>query len=241
MLRITARSIAQTGGLLLMTVHAASCANSNRTIPANQKQPSSSVPRDSPLPPRSSVSQSTVIWIGKPWPCEIFWGDTSDRAAVAVYVFGRGGLEGKGAMPWLIAAVWSDGRVVASADQLEGGRPYSQGRIDPEAANSLIRTLTGIASESDMASTIKPAPPDYAKTFIQFRTSDGHVYELGSCHELEGDSELNHELKMEVEANFRRTWANIRRAIMNAIPKKMEPAAEGVVRFEIVKREGLAE
>jgi hypothetical protein len=156
---------------------------------------------------------------------------------VAVYVFGRGGLEGKGVMPWLIAAVWRDGRVVASADQLEGGRPYSQGRIDPEAADGLIHTLTAVASESGVASTIKPGPPDYAKTFIQFRTSDGQVYELGSCHELLGDDEWNYGMKKEVEANFRRTWANIRRAITNAIPKRMEAAGEGAIRFELVKRE----
>jgi len=192
-----------------------------------------------PLRPNRFEGQNTVLWTGEPWPCEIFWGDTSDRAAVAVYVFGfgPGGAEGKGVMPWLIAAVWSDGRVVASADQVEGGRPYLRGRIDAESAGDLIRRLSAIAAESGEPSTIKPHPPDYAETLVQFRTNDGHVYELGSCHELLGDSERNHELVKEVEANFRRTWANIRRAITNAIPKKMEPTVEGAMRFELVKRE----
>jgi hypothetical protein len=196
------------------------------------------------------------MWLKRPWPYEVLWSEGSEPAAVAVYVGGRGGLEGKGVMPWLVVAVWSDGRVVSSEDQVLGGSPYFRSQIDPEAAAGLIHTLTALAIKSSVASITYQGPPDYAMTIMQFHTADGRLYGLSSWHELveeggdrvvteRGGVELKRGQSAEqvLRANsgyyymkFRLHWSELRRVISDAIPQKKAVAPDGIVRFAPVQR-----
>jgi len=232
--------------LLFLGTGAGGCAESSWVIP----YPAGEKGVDLPLPVRNSVGESTVLWLGRPWPYEVAWAETSDRAAVAVYVAGRGGLEGKGILPWLVVAVWRDGRVISSEDLVEGGRPYFRSQIDPESAAGLILTLREIAVKSGVPSTIRPGIPDYSKMVIQFRTVDG-VYALGSGHELQEDEEWvttdrgiirvpdGQSPQKVLVANssesymrFRRVWAAMREVIGKVVPKKKEVVGEEIFRFD---------
>ena len=205
-----------------------------------------------PVPVDQSIKQSTAIWLKHPSPYDVVRSDTLEPAAVAVYVAGRGGLEGKGVMPWLVLAVWSDGRIISSADRLTGGQPYFESRVDPQAVADLLQTLTAIALKSGVASVSYAGPPDHATTVIQGRTADGRIYELSSWHELAEESgewivtergsvklepghspqQVLHDNSSEQYTKFRDLWSTVRRTINDASPQsKAQPAPQGTVRF----------
>lgn len=214
-------------------------------------------PNASPAPSATTRSEnpagkpSTVLWLRKPWPCDVFRSDSADPAAVAVYVFGRGGLEGKGPMPWLVLALWPDGTVVSSTDTLLGGKPYVRSRIAPEAVADLTRTLTNLAVQSGVASNRYFGKPDYPATSLQFRAPDGRIYGLASGHEWEeqdGEHVVTERDTMPLRPGqsaekvlqdnsgyyylkFRRHWSDLRRRITAALPPATAPAPDTLIRF----------
>lgn len=199
-----------------------------------------------------AVPNEPNIWRDQPWPCEVYWEGTSDRAVAAVYFFApRGGTEEKGILPWLLAGIWADGRVVISGDQLEGGRPYFRARVTPQAVTELVRKLTTLAVNSKVRSELHHVGPDYGMIVMQFRTPEENVYGLGSWHELmetprktvmtdRGLIEIHFGEQAEevLAANaspayvkFRHVWSAIRSAIDDALPKSKEVVPDKIVRF----------
>jgi hypothetical protein len=225
--------------------------------PAAIARPSNTTPATHPTTQSvSTTARANGIWRDRPWPYEVLWSATREPAPVAVYVFAFGGTEEKGTLPWLLAAVWPDGRAVWSDDRIEGGRPYRQGRIAPDRVRALTDRLTTLATGAGVPSTFHHVGPDYLRQILQFRTSDGRVYGLGSWHELQearggvvmtdhGTFDLRpgqtteqalREHASEDYRRMRRIWTALRHAIDDALPQAGQPAPEDIIRFEIPKR-----
>jgi hypothetical protein len=62
-------------------------------------------------------------------------GEESNQPVVTLYVFP---VIPQPLVPNMIVAFWPDGKVIWSEDPIEGGPPYSEGRVDPQALETLL-------------------------------------------------------------------------------------------------------
>jgi hypothetical protein len=235
--------------LLACVCHSAGC-----TSPAVADGPSGGLPTSRPATtrPAGAAAGAPDLWRDRPWPYEVVWAETGEPATVAVYVTAaRGGTEEKGPMPWLLTAVWPDGRVVWSDDRVEGGRPYRCGHVAAGPVRALVARLDALAADGRVPSEFHHVGPDYPRQILQFRAPDGRVYGLGSWHELleagggtvmtdrgniklrpgETPEQALREHATEPYRRMRRVWAALRRAVSDAVPTAGHAAPENVVRF----------
>jgi hypothetical protein len=66
--------------------------------------------------------------------------DQEERPVVAVWREDWG-LGAKDFGPFLITAIWADGKTIWSKDNVQGGAPYYQGKIDPKVLENALREL----------------------------------------------------------------------------------------------------
>jgi hypothetical protein len=137
----------------------------------------------------------------------------------------------------LILALWSDGRVAWSADDINGGPPLKCAKLKPAQLTALMRQLD---AAFDPALKRRYAGDDAATTTIALRR--GSAYEkLESWHELieqnprlmataRGISSLDAGTSAEVMMNqpaeyqqFRKTWSTLRTAIAESLPADGQP------------------
>ena len=142
--------------------------------------------------------------------------------------------------PRIIAALWSDGRIVHSEAPLKGGPPFRAGRFQPERLVTLLDTLDRKGAFSDQALRRPYVGPDAG--FITILIDDGRRrLKLQSWHELfeentnlvataQAIATLDGRKRDEVLAQqpeeyrrFRNIWAGIRQAVAAVIPKETRP------------------
>ena len=116
--------------------------------------------------------------------------------------------------PLLIVAAWNDGRTLRSADNVQGGQPYSSGSIAPDEVKSLVARLTRCAIENQLRPRAARVGPDYPRTHVYFRSEAGTVYEISSDHELMRAMEIG-----AADDKFKTMWSTFRRLIDEAVPK----------------------
>lgn len=63
---------------------------------------------------------------------------SKERPSIVVWREDWGLVSAKGLGPFVIAAVWADGKVVWSKDKLSGGPPFHEGKIDPKALDKVL-------------------------------------------------------------------------------------------------------
>jgi hypothetical protein len=66
--------------------------------------------------------------------------DQEERPVVAIWREDWG-LVAKDFGPFLITAIWADGKAIWSKDNIQGGAPYYQGKIDPKVLENTLREL----------------------------------------------------------------------------------------------------
>jgi hypothetical protein len=181
--------------------------------------------------PISSVSMLVII-------------GESETPVVGLYVntgwMWERSIDSSGSSIWLpvgrervIIAVWADGRVVWSKDQLWGGEPYFVGKIPRERIDSFLEQLRRLHVFKDpLRSSDYIYTPDFRFTTIAIFTGS-EMAEMCSEHEF---WELSRRKQMlaEESRDFRRfckVWAEIREAAKDLIPSEGQPA--GDLQFEI--------
>jgi len=101
---------------------------------------------------------------------------TGETAVISVHVEN----EGQGSV---VIAVFRDGMIVQSADNLRGGAPFKACRVDPSEVKKVAKectTLRGFAQSPLQSWT----GPDAADTVIGLSADDGTRCQLCSWHEL---------------------------------------------------------
>ena len=166
----------------------------------------------------------------------------SPRMMVTVFVeiVGLAALGERADSPRLIAAVMGDGRVLWSENQIVGGRPYFQARIDAHRIDALRRAASLLVEGAAQGQRDNWFGPDSEVTRIRVAL-DGKSKEMASWHELfEGNPKLvvtdrgvevlGERSRQEVEAgvsdeyrNFLDRWNRIRKAVRDCIPARGEP------------------
>jgi hypothetical protein len=167
-------------------------------------------------------------------------GADTNLPVIAIYT-SDWGLGSTNSGPRVIAALWTDGRVVwSSASPIEGGLSYKQGRVSREKLGTLLDDLEhkGVFTNKTLAQA--HFGPD--SRFTTIAISDGRrrlkmqswheLYEqntnvVASAHGLESLGGRNRERVLESQPaeyrRFRNTWSEIRQAVTALIPKTGEP------------------
>jgi hypothetical protein len=158
---------------------------------------------------------------------------------VSVYTEDRGYISRtKG--PQVIAAFWADGRVVWSADPLEGGIPYRKGRVDPRRLRELLDRLDRQGTFGDAELERPYFGPDTVYTVLavadgkrrltmrswhELMEAGGAVATHSGVEPLDG-RKLDEVLAAEPQEyqRFRKTWAEIRSALAALVPSKATAA-----------------
>ena len=200
------------------------------------------IPETSVVKPDNSPDTSgvTVAWPTQVKRFEVI-NPAMDAAVIVAYVNASNPPPGDQRFPALILAVWQDGRVVRSANLIQGGPPFLQGHVPGQKVNDAIQRLTLRAVESNVEPRTLHSGPDYRETTLQFRTSDGHVFEITSWHEImEEDGEylygrgwvrvIDKESIPAIIARrtpeyreFRQVWECLRATINELLPQNAQP------------------
>jgi hypothetical protein len=166
---------------------------------------------------------------------------------LAVYTLDHG-LRPRRTGPQVLVAVWSDGRVVWSKDDREGGPPYREGRIPVERVRKLLDAQAATGVFGDAALDRAHFGPDSHFTVIAaadgrrrlclrswhelFEANPNLVATEGGVTALEGrDRAAVLAAQPEAYRRYRRTWADLRAAIRGLIPAEGRDAGE--LRFEL--------
>src|SRR3954464_9348536 len=144
-----------------------------------------SVPETSAVQPDNSPDTSgvTVAWPTQVKRFEVINAAT-DAAVIAAYVNATHVHPKDQHYPALVLAVWQDGRVIHSVNPITGGPPFLEGLASREAVAIAVQRMTLRAVESNVQPRALHAGPDFPTTTLQFHTSDGHVFEVASWHEI---------------------------------------------------------
>ncbi len=136
----------------------------------------------------------------------------------------------------VIAALWSDGRIVWSESRIPGGPPYRQGRFAREKLDSLLDTLERKQVFRDAARFRGNFGPDAGYTTIaiddgrrrlrleswheSFEQNTNLVATAGGITTLRG-AKREDVLRQQPEAyrRLRNTWADIRQAVEALTPR----------------------
>jgi len=146
----------------------------------------------------------------------------------------------------LIAAVWGDGYAVWSEDPLEGGAPFSSGRLAKERVIGLLTRLRNEGTFDDARLSQANFGPDSRFTTIFIRTA-GKSLEMRSWHERAeaggrliassaGLEPLNGGTRLAVLKRqpseylyYRAVWGELRSAIQGLLPARGQPTSGRVV------------
>jgi hypothetical protein len=159
---------------------------------------------------------------------------TEAETCLAVHV-DDWGLFSRSPFSKLIVAIWGDGKIVWSKDNIKGGSPYFTGKVSPEQIEALISTITKESVFRDKDLRRAYFGPDSMFTVIEVRAGR-HVLKMASWHEMEeagGDmvatssgveplngktveSVLNQEPKK--YQKYRRIWTGLRQRISALVP-----------------------
>lgn len=127
--------------------------------------------------------------------------------------------------PQLIMALWDDGRMIWSIDQVHGGAPYREGHVQPGALARLLAGLEHGGQFDDEKLSRSWAAWDSRFTTILGRVR-GRVLQMRSGHELEppvDNASLTPELAVEI-VRYRRVWSQIREQSAILIPVESKPS-----------------
>ena len=140
--------------------------------------------------------------------------------------------------PRVIAALWTDGRIVWSATN--SGAPYRQGRLAPNKLNALLADLDQKGVFTNQTLTRPNVGPDSGFTTIAiddgkrrlkmeswhelFERNTNLVATANGIEPLAGRSRERVIQRQPAEyRGYRRTWSDIRQAVTAMIPEKGEP------------------
>lgn len=141
--------------------------------------------------------------------------------------------------PYVIAAMWPDGRSIWSEDKVLGGAPYYQGRISPEVLSKTLREFEADKAFSAPNMRRDYVGPDAIYTVI-YLALPGHAFYRSSWHEIsELDpttvatssvlARLNGKTRDQVLAgdtqdylNYRALWKRIREKVSSLLPRNGE-------------------
>jgi hypothetical protein len=164
-------------------------------------------------------------------------------SAPAILIYNTPGYPRPGATnlsPRLVAALWSDGKIIWSKDFVAGGPPYFQGRFTPDKLGSLVRSLEADGAFTN-ASLQRPWFGPDAQTTRIVVSNGTHRLIMESWHELyerktnviataQGLVPLNGRDRAAVQQEqpqdyrlFRKTWSEIRATVTSLVPEKGEP------------------
>ena len=108
-------------------------------------------------------------------------------AGEVIAVYGENwGFGNKG--PGFILAVWPDGHAVWSADSVNGGPPYCEGRVDPKNVSHLVTRFERDGLFDDDALNRAQFGPDSQFLTILFKSGE-KTLKMQSWHELAEQSE----------------------------------------------------
>lgn len=144
-------------------------------------------------------------------------------------------------LPFLILAVWEDGRIVWSSDRLRGGAPFRAGRVEPQKVAALLSRFEndGLFDDEDLKRD--HSGPD--SSFICIGIKSGQkVVNMRSRHELiEASDKLDELRKRTADYLFYRVvWSETRGKLTDLIPVDSVPVTAklvgkgGVLRWEEV-------
>jgi hypothetical protein len=85
--------------------------------------------------------------------------------------------------PQVVVAIWQDGTVVRSQDEIRGGAPYLTGKLRPDQVEKVLSGACRIASRPSSSDRSKYLGPDSSWTTIAVRSDECLVY-WKSWHEL---------------------------------------------------------
>ena len=172
----------------------------------------------------------------------------ADQPALSIYT-SDWGLGSTNIGPQIIAALWTDGRIVWSSKSLiEGGRPLKQGKFPPEKLRALLDNLDGKGVFKNKALNQAKFGPD--SQFTSISINDGkrrlkmeswhELFEINTnlvatAHGIEVLGSRSRERVMnEQPADYKAyiaTWSEIRQAVSELIPKEGQPF-EGEVKIK---------
>jgi hypothetical protein len=136
-----------------------------------------------------------------------------------------------------VFAVWNDGMIVWSEDQIRGGPPYYMAHVDPAG---VARTIDEISRGGRWIGEWRFGP-DARWTHIQVRAGDELVADVGSWHEIAeasrgvvatatGNEALDNRQPADVLASqpadyraFRARWDSVRNDMQKLIPASGTP------------------
>lgn len=151
-----------------------------------------------------------------------------------------GGRPGSDVGPWVLTAVWEDGRIVWAADQEKGGAPFLTAQIELKRVEELLgrRKAERVFDERSLRRSWFGPDSSYHSIFLRFGKRHMHIQ---TWHELfernpnlvvvnGGVTSLNGRKREEVIREdtkefqrFRQVWMDLREAITGLIPARGEP------------------
>ncbi|MFB3894692.1 MAG: hypothetical protein ACE14V_00155 [bacterium] len=157
------------------------------------------------------------------------------------------GLQTQNRGPFLITAIWQDGKIIWSKDSIQGGPPYYQGQIDTKVLDKALRDLEPNKTFNAPYIRKNNFGPDsfYTGMYLSYRT---HTFLSRSWHELAeqnpnlvaasyGLTALHGKtredfLKADTKdyMQYRALWQRIRKQIASLVPKQEEQKA---IEFEM--------
>jgi len=96
-----------------------------------------------------------------------------------------------------------------------------------EEGKSVIRRVELGGVGSNIEKRAWHSGPDLRTTTLQFRTSDGHVFEITSWHEfIEEDGEYPVAARTPEYREFIQVWESLRATINELLPQDLKPVAD---------------
>ncbi|MHC5076188.1 MAG: hypothetical protein ACYTFM_07150 [Planctomycetota bacterium] len=132
--------------------------------------------------------------------------------------------------PQVIIAVWSDGQVVCSKDQLYGGRPYFMGNIPQETITGFIKEVSTHGAFNASYRYCSNNGLDSSNIVIAIN-HDENKLNMESWHEYVGDTKSAWFHGSITYMRFVKAWDVIRQASSELIPTELEPIDN--IHFEI--------
>jgi len=203
-------------------------------------------------PEPADTSGVTVTWPTQVKRFEVI-NAAMEAAVIAAYVNASAPPPGDQRFPTFILAVWKDGRVLRSANPILGGPPFLEGHVLPQKVAEAIERLTTRVVESNVEPCALQSGPDFRTTTLQFRTRDGHVFEMTSWHEImEEDGEYLYGRGFETVRGkesipaivarrtpeyreFRSVWDSLRATMNQLFPQDMKATTDPGFLFRNVR------
>lgn len=169
-----------------------------------------------------------------------FCAEQTSKPSLIIYSSGDRGMRSTNVGPKVVAALWSDGKIVWSESPMKGDQPYRQGRFSREKLDSLLASLENKGAYGDKALARAWFGPDSSYTTIaiedgqrrlklrswheSFEQSTNLVATAGGITSLRGRKRED-VLRQQPEEyrRFRETWSEIREAVATLIPNSGEP------------------